>query len=313
MATVYILGELNVDLIASADDIMPEFNREKLLDRFDMVLGSSSAITACVLAGLGVDVKMVSIVGDDSFGHFCIDQLRQKRVDTAHVHFDPHRQTGVTLSLSTTKDRALMTYMGTIPCLRPEHMPQDMLQRADHLHFGSFYLQEAMRGDWAPLYEQARAAGVTTSFDTGWDPREDWDAERIAALLPHTDLFMPSEDEIERIFPGIDVAHGEFSSALPQGHHIVAVKRGSQGSSYIDESENRYDLTAHQIAPIDTTGAGDSFNAGFICGWLQGLRGAELLALANACGSLACLRIGGASEIPTIADVEKFMRERSRA
>jgi sugar/nucleoside kinase (ribokinase family) len=275
-----------------------------------VVLGSSSAITACVLAGLGVDVKMVSIVGDDSFGHFCIDQLRQKRVDTAHVHLDPHRQTGVTLSLSTAKDRALMTYMGTIPCLRPEHMPQDMLKRADHLHFGSFYLQEAMRGDWALLYKQARAAGVTTSFDTGWDPREDWDAERIAALLLHTDLFMPSEDEFTQIFPGADLAR-DFASALPQRHHIVAVKRGSQGSSYIDESGNRYDLAAQRITPIDTTGAGDSFNAGFICGWLQGLRGTELLALANACGSLACLRIGGASEIPTMSDVQKFMREHS--
>ncbi|MCC2685419.1 MAG: ribokinase [Paenibacillaceae bacterium] len=311
MTTVYILGELNVDLIASAADVMPEFNREKLLDRFDVVLGSSSAITACVLAGLGVDVKMVSLVGDDSFGHFCIDQLRQKGVDTAHVHLDPHRQTGVTLSLSTAKDRALMTYMGTIPCLRPEHMPGDMLERADHLHFGSYFLQEAMRGDWAPLYERARAAGVTTSFDTGWDPREDWDAGRIAALLPHTDLFMPSEDEIERIFPGV-VEEG-LASALPQGHHIVAVKRGSQGSSYVDEGGNRYDLAAQKITPVDTTGAGDSFNAGFICGYLQGLRGTELLELANACGSLACLRIGGASEIPTMDDVQKFMREQSRA
>jgi sugar/nucleoside kinase (ribokinase family) len=310
VTTVYILGELNVDLIASAADVMPEFNREKLLDRFDVVLGSSSAITACVLAGLGVDVKLVSVVGDDSFGHFCIDQLRQKGVDTANVALDAHKQTGVTLSLSTAKDRALLTYLGTIPCLRPEHMPQDMLERANHLHFGSYYLQEAMRGSWAPLYKRARAAGVTTSFDTGWDPAEDWDAGGIAALLPHTDLFIPSEDEFERIFPGIEVAHGsDFASALPRERHIVAVKRGSRGSTYIDEIGKRYDLTANRITPIDTTGAGDSFNAGFIYGYKQGLRGTELLALANACGSLACLRVGGASEIPTLADVRRFMGE----
>ena len=116
---VYVLGELNPDMIMTGKDLLPEFNREKLLDSCEIVLGSSSAITAANLAGLGLDVRFVSVVGDDPFGRFCLDELRRSGIDTRYVSVDPRWSTGVTLSFSTTSDRALMTHLGAIPtCIR---------------------------------------------------------------------------------------------------------------------------------------------------------------------------------------------------
>ena len=306
LKTVYVLGELNVDLVASGQDIMPEFNREKLLDTFELALGSSSAITACVLSALGLEVHFVSVSGNDEFGRFAVEQLKLKGVNTRYVHMDERLNTGVTLSLSNKRDRALLTYMGSIPCLTPEHVPLQNIPEGAHVHFGSYYLQDGMRAHWEQLFAKLRQRGITTSFDTGWDPRERWYREQIHGLLRYTDIFLPNEEEAKRIFEVEDVETA--AAKLPRERGIVAIKRGSGGSLYVEPDGKVHMRRAYRVDPLDPTGAGDSFNAGFICGYLEGLRGTELLAFANACGALATLRVGGAGDIPSRDEVCEFMK-----
>jgi len=303
---VYVLGELNVDLIMTGDDVVPEWNREKLVSGFDLALGSSSAITACGLAGLGLDVRMVSVVGDDDFGAFCIERLKEKGVSVEHVAKLAGEKTGVTLSLSTKRDRALLTYMGTISKLRPEHLPERMLEEADHLHFGSYFLQESMRPYWFELFSKAKARGVSTSFDTGWDPNERWHAEEISELLAATDVFLPSEDEIMHIYGGSNVY--ETLDAAPAHAGRIAVKCGARGAVSKAPGKERFAIPAFPVTPIDTTGAGDSFNAGYIYAYLAGQREREALRFACACGALATTRVGGASSVPSLQDVEALLR-----
>jgi len=303
--TVFVLGELNVDLVASGRDIMPELNREKLLDTFELALGSSSAITACVLSALGLEVHFVSVSGTDEFGRFAVEQLKLHGVNTRHVHMDEQLKTGVTLSLSNKRDRALLTYMGSIPCLAPEHIPLQQIPDGAHVHFGSYYLQDAMRAHWEPLFAGLRQRGITTSFDTGWDPREQWYREQIYGLLRYTDVFLPNEEEAKHIFQVEDVE--TLAAKLPCERGVVAVKRGSGGSLYVERDGTVHMRRAYRVDPMDPTGAGDSFNAGFICGYLEGMRGKELLAFANACGALATQRIGGAGDIPSREKVREFM------
>ncbi|WNS45226.1 sugar kinase [Paenibacillus sp. MMS20-IR301] len=309
--TVYVLGELNVDMIAGGRDVTPEWNKEKLLERFNLVLGSSSAITAVVLAGLGLDVRFVSIVGDDALGRFCVDALTAMNVDTSRVVFDPSRATGVTLSLSGEKDRALLTYLGTIPLLQPEHLPEELYEQADHIHFGSYYLQDGMREHWKDVFGKARQQGCSTSFDTGWDIREEWLPESISELLPFTTLFIPSRDELTAIY-GVGDEH-EALQKLPAENGTVAVKRGSAGALIRTKDGLLLERPAYRITPIDTTGAGDSFNAGLIYAHLQGLSPAESLDFASACGAMATLRIGGASKAPAVEEVRSFMEEHTFA
>jgi sugar/nucleoside kinase (ribokinase family) len=199
--------------------------------------------------------------------------------------------------------------MGSIASLEPGHVPEELFAQADHVHFGSYYLQDTMREHWPSLFARAREAGITTSFDTGWDPRENWHRERITELLPHTDLFMPSEEEIRHIFAASSVQEALEQLPADRGG-IVAVKQGSAGSCFVDADGGRFRHAGFKVDPVDTTGAGDSFNAGMIFGFLHGRRGEELLAFANACGALATQRIGGASSVPSLSEVDRFMSER---
>jgi sugar/nucleoside kinase (ribokinase family) len=306
---VFILGELNVDIILKGKDVVPEWNREKLLDSFDIVLGSSSAITASGLAGLGLNVYLVSVVGDDQFGHFCIEQLKERGVDTRYITIDKTMKTGATVALSTEKDRALLTYMGAIPRLTPEHLPKELYEEADHIHFGSYYLQEDMREHWLDVFKQAADSNISTSFDTGWDIYDKWYSDQISELMEWTTLFIPSEEELMQIY-SVDQLD-EAILKLPSKHHIVAVKCGSKGAVMIDSHGNQTLGEPFPVTPIDTTGAGDSFNAGLIYSFLTESNEKEMLQFACACGAMATLRIGGASEAPSVDEVRTFIKQRS--
>jgi len=265
---VFVLGELNVDLIFTGEDITPELYKEKLVDNFELALGSSSAITACCLAGLGMNVYFVSVVGDDLFGKFCMEQLKTKGVDTRFIKVDPTVKTGATLSLSTKTDRALLTYMGAISGLQPSHLPEELFNFAEHIHFGSFYLQENMQQSWKVLFSKAKNNRITTSFDTGWDPHNLWKQTEISELLEFTDLFIPSETELVSIFPGYELT--DLLETLPKNRNLIAVKRGAKGAMLIEANNDTLQMSAFDVKPIDTTGAGDSFNAGLIAGYLSG-------------------------------------------
>ncbi|OXM16800.1 carbohydrate kinase family protein [Paenibacillus herberti] len=300
---VIVIGELNVDLIFAGTGIRPEPNREKLVDEFRLALGSSSAITAAGLAGLGLEVELVSIVGDDEFGRFCINELAGYGVGVGNIKLDGSLRTGVTLSLTDGSDRSLLTYLGSIASVTPDLIPASLFEGASHVHFGSFYLQEGMRPHWAELFRRAKEAGLTTSFDVGWDPSEQWDRERLKELLAWTDWFLPSEEEALAIFECSDVK--ELVEHLPQRRGYVAVKRGSAGALVIGPDGSLTEGKAVKVVPVDTTGAGDSFNAGWITARLSGKSDSEALFYANACGALSTLRIGGAGSL-NLQDLNRF-------
>jgi len=303
--TVYVFGELNVDFIVSGADARPEPGKEKLVERCELTLGSSSAITACRLAQLGLDVRFVSVVGDDRFGAYCIERLGDFSVDASRVRVDPSDRTGVTVSLSTPEDRALLTFMGTIPKLTPEAIPADWEDEADHIHFGSFYLQKGMLSAWRELFERARSRGVTTSFDLGWDPEERWHRPIVEALLPWTDLFVPSEAELCRVYQTESVE--DVRPLLPPGSGTIAVKRGRNGASALTAEGEWLHAPAFPVEAVDTTGAGDSFNAGAIYSFLHGGSPAELLAYGNACGALSTLAVGGTGGVVDRAAVAALL------
>lgn len=305
---VAVLGELNVDMILTGSDIMPEMNREKLLDGMEIVLGSSSAITACALASLGAEVEFVSLIGDDDFGRFCLAELQRMGVSTRFVTVDARLRTGITLSFSAGGDRSLLTYPGTIPLLAPEHIPEALLEEADHVHFGSYFLQTRMREEWVSLFAKVQSLGKTTSFDTGWDVSGEWRHDGIDRLLPVTDLFIPSEEELMHLYraEALDDVWAALPSEALAG--TVAVKCGSQGAAMFKRDQPLIKVPAYSVDVKDTTGAGDCFNAGLIHGYGTGLRAEELLRFACACGALSVQAIGGTGSLPTVAGAERLMQ-----
>lgn len=291
-----VLGDANPDLILRGD-VRPSFGQaERLVDEAALVLGGSGAITACAGSRLGLRVAFAGVVGDDLFGRFVRDALEERHVDTRGVLVDAHRPTGLSVILARPDDRAILTSTGTIGDLRGEIVDADLLRSARHVHVSSYYLQRALRRDLPSLFDQAHEAGASTSIDPNWDPEERWDSG-LLELLSRTDAFFPNSAEARAItgVDDVDVA----AEALSERGATVAVKFGQGGGLATDGRE----AVRSQAVPsdvVDTTGAGDTFDAGFIAGRLNGWSLARCLQLAVACGSLSTRAPGGTAAQPTL-------------
>jgi sugar/nucleoside kinase (ribokinase family) len=283
---------------------------EKLVGTIRLTVGGSSAITACGLARLGLRVAHGGVVGDDLLGHAILEALRDRGVDTSMVSIEPAIPTGATVVLGRGDHRALLTATGTIDRLRAEDVPRDVLARTRHVHAGSTAIQPRLRAGLPALFREARAAGVSTSFDTNWDPERRWTG--IDDLLASADVFFPNEREATLITGVADplaaahelvnrsMAAGRDEAAGPLG---VVVKLGAAGALVV-RGDEALRLPADRAQVVDSTGAGDSFDAGYICGLLAGRPLAETLALAVACGTLSTRAIGGVDGQATLDEAE---------
>lgn len=301
---VLVAGEINVDLICQGYHAFPTPGREVLVDDFKMVLGSASAICAMGLARLGTPVTFFGKVGDDPTGHFCLDAMRARNIDLSRVVADPNVTTGVTVAITSPVDRALVSYLGSIAALRAEDVPRELFKSANHLHVSSYYLQEGLRPGVAGLFREARAAGLTTSLDPGFDPSETWGPE-LSETLAHVDVFFPNEVELAAL---TRIENPEQAvRRLQKGNTRVIAKLGSRGAMAIGDGGEFVRVPAPPVSVTDTTGAGDSFDAGFLHAWLGGAPLADCLRLGAACGALSTRGLGGTAKQPDLEEARAFM------
>ncbi len=272
-----------------------------------LTLGSSTAITCVLLARLGLRTAMAALVGDDDHGRFCRDALATEGVDTGAVRTDPVHPTGLTIAVAYPADRLLLTRPGTMARFGFADIDLSLLTRARHLHVGSFYLQDALRPDLPRLFARARAAKLTTSLDTGWDPGGAWRTDMLAEVLPLTDVFLPNETEVARLTGAASLDDG-IARLQAMGAREIAVKRGANGAALAIGAEI---LAAPGLAvtPVDTTGAGDAFNAGYLFGRLDGRAPCDRLRLANACGALTATARGGTGGLTGLPAAEALMAQ----
>ena len=308
MPAIAVIGELNLDLIVTGAERMPEPGEELIVDDMLLTLGSSCAITACQLAALGDDVLFISKVGGDEFGRRALDFLRQKNVSTEAIAVDGSLKTGLTISTAIDSERAQMTVMGCIQEMRFADIDFEVLRGRQHLHISSFYLQRNLRPDVPRIFRQAREMGLTTSLDTGW-PHEGESIHDTDPVWPHLDLFLPNEAEAMLLSERrtVEDALESFAARIP----TVAVKLGPDGAMARrgEEIERRQ---GSEVEVVDTTGAGDSFNAGFLHGYLAGWGIGECLDLGNACGALSTRAPGGTTSQPTLDEAQRFIQTASR-
>ena len=160
-----VVGELNPDVLIVDPTSGPAFGQiETIVDEIRLEVGSSSAITACGAARLGLRTAFVGVVGDDPFGRFMLDALERFGIDSSGCRIVPGVPTGATVIISRGDDRANMTALGAMTALRCDHVPRDLLRSARHLHVGSTYLQPALAADLPELFDEAAGLGLTTSF-----------------------------------------------------------------------------------------------------------------------------------------------------
>jgi sugar/nucleoside kinase (ribokinase family) len=299
---ILVAGELNPDLIL-AGDVAPAFGQvEKLVDSADLTVGSSSAIFACGAARLGLKVAFVGVCGADLFGRFMLDELTGRGVDVSGVIVDPALQTGLSVILNDGTDRAILTHLGAIDRLQADQVGDRLLQNARHLHVASYFLQTALRPGLPGLFRRAYALGLTVSLDTNWDPSGAWGG--IDELLGLVDVFLPNENEAMALTGDstIEAAAG----ALARKCALVAVKLGARGALAC-RGEELARTEALPVQVVDTVGAGDSFDAGFIYGFLNGWSLEKALRMGAVCGSISTRAAGGTSAQPTFAETLQYL------
>jgi sugar/nucleoside kinase (ribokinase family) len=300
-----VLGDANPDLVLTGD-VDPAFGQaERLVDEAHLTVGGSGAIVATGAARLGLRVGFCGVVGDDPFGRFLRDELDRRGVDVGGLLLDAARPTGVTVVLARPTDRAILTHAGTIADLRTDLIDPARLERARHVHVSSYFLQQSLAPELPALFERVRAGGATTSVDPNWDPSGRWDGG-LRDLLGHIDVFLPNATEATRI-AGIDELD-DAVLALAERAGVVVAKAGADGA-LAAHGERLVRAAAPAIEALDSTGAGDAFDAGYLASMLAGDPLERSLAIANACGALSTRALGGVDGQPTMEEVLGYLGE----
>jgi len=283
-----VAGEANVDLLVDGIARL-EFDKEKLAEGCGLTLGGSSAITAFNLSKLGARVGFVSVVGKDLFGKFVEDRLASAGIDLSALRRDPSEKTGITIWCQDGKRRAGMTYLGTIAALRPSDVKESYMRRARHLHVGAYFLLQAFHMGAAKVFRKAKRMSMTTSLDCNFDPAEKWDSG-IKDVLRNVDIFLPNETEALRLtgLSSVQSAAQDLARIVP----IVVVKMGGRGALVCTRNE-RFRVPVKKVRIVDATGAGDSFNAGFLAHYLRGAPVAQCAKAGIVAGARSVSFIGG--------------------
>ncbi len=293
--SVLVVGELNADAIAAGLAGVPRMGFEVLAADFALTLGSASAIFASGMAKLGHPTALVSLVGDDELGRFCTRELEQLGVDVSFVKRSKRAGTGITLCFSGKSDRAQVTYLGAIGELALRDVPKRAFRNRSHLHLTSYALQHALRPSFGELMRQAKRRRMTVSFD----PNSDLTGALAVGgrrLLALSDIVFMNELEATR-FTRTSSAKAALD-ALSQLTRCAVVKLGRRGAiASLEGKVARAPGLA--VKAVDTTGAGDSFAAGFVSAFVGGADLATCLRWGNACGALSTRCAGGTPGQPT--------------
>jgi sugar/nucleoside kinase (ribokinase family) len=283
---------------------------ETLVERGVLTVGGSAAIMACGAARLGLRVAFVGVVGDDAAGRYILEEVSRRGVDISSCVVLPGGATGLTVHIvrpGAARDRAMLTSMGCVGELTAAMLRVALHMRVRHVHVGSFFLLPKLAPDLATVFTEARGAGRTASLDTQGDPRGLWQGGLLEALRA-TDLYLPNLDEARAVAASLgagglaDDDLGRTLEALAPLTPRAVVKSGAEGAATLDGTAVLR-APALNIVPVDTIGAGDSFDAGYIYGFLKDWSVARCLAFAAACGSLSTRAAGGVDAQPGVAEV----------
>nr|MDD6335214.1 carbohydrate kinase family protein [bacterium] len=291
------------DLILGPNAI-PEFGQvENWVDRYAVQMGGSASIFLSQAGRLGLKAAALGRIGNDAFGHLVTDTLKDSGVDTAELNVDNETVTGLSVILTKPDgDRAILTVGGTMTASNTSDLKPGWEKCARHLHIASPYLLTGFAGSWVDIARTFRAAGGTVSLDTNWDPSGKF--EGLDELIANIDILMPNEQEACRLGGSDDVEQACLN--LAKRVPLVACKCGGDGALAVKGTEVTR-VKAFKVKVVDTVGAGDSFDGGFLFGYLNGWSMADCLTAGCVCGGGNVTAAGGVAGQPRLAALKERM------
>jgi sugar/nucleoside kinase (ribokinase family) len=266
VVSLAVVGNVDVDLLLWPAWQVPPPGAEHRVERADLRVGGAAAITGAALARLGDAPIVCGCVGDDALADVALAQLGAYGVDTAGVLRVAGTPTGISVAFEARdRDRSFLIALGSLERFDASMVPDGALEASFFLLCGYFNLP-AIRGEAAVgLLRRARDRGGTTLLDTGWE-HDGWPESTRAELgevLPFVDVFLPNEDEATRLAGEDDPERAVVTLASRSGGSVV-VKLGARGALAAIPDGPIVRLPAAPVRVVDTTGAGDAFNAGLM-------------------------------------------------
>src|SRR5215831_1643744 len=284
MTQVSIIGNTNADIVARPVSALPAPGTEQVIDSIEFRVGGAGAIAALCLAALGIRAELLGCVGNDPMGTVLLDQLRQAGVPVDGIAV--RGATGICIATeAATRDRSFLIAPGSVREFSLSQVHDRTLGSGQLLVCGYFLVPALRRGGAASIFRKVRARGGETLLDTGWDPGG-WPAtarQEVLELLPWVSVFAPNEAEALAISRERSALRAARALQERSGGWCI-VKRGARGSLAVGPGHAEVSATAPQVNVVDTTGAGDAFNAGLIQArladmpWLDAARFATVLA-----------------------------------
>ncbi|MFT4153314.1 carbohydrate kinase family protein [Parafilimonas sp.] len=304
---VLVTGELNIDLILSGLQQLPETGKEILAAKMVYTLGSSSAIFASNLSALGVSVNYCGCIGNDDFGKKILDDLVAKGVGINNIIRSNTLETGITVAFNFEQNRAMVTYPGAMNELSEKDITDAMLCNARHLHVSSVFIQPALKPGLVKLFKRAKNAGLTTSLDPQWDSYEKWDCD-WENLLPNVDVFLPNTEELKNITNKKNT--DEAIAALKDFANIIVVKNSVEGAIAFYKKEVIEQPAFINDDFADAIGAGDSFDAGFIRQFIRDKSLKDCAEMGAICGALNTTAYGGTTAFTDLHSIRKLVQKK---
>lgn len=286
---ILIPGNYFCDLIFTGFPEFPALGSEVYTQNLTITVGGVLN-TVIALRRLGVEVGWLGHIGNDMFSRFVLDLIEKEGVDISLLTQVDAPFQRVTVAVSYPQDRAFITYVDPAPT--PVEMAFDALEMISfgHLHFTGFQL-EAHTLD---VIKATCGRGIKVSMDCQDRPMT-LETPGVRNILTHLDIFMPNAKEAMRLAECDSVAAA--AEVLRTLVPLLVIKDGRNGASAW-QGDLHWHAEALNVTPVDTTGAGDVFNAGFLTAYLKGQAIDECLRWGNICGGLSTLGSGGTSTAP---------------
>ncbi len=303
---VLVSGNIVFDILVRPVDQI-RWGATTWVESIEQHLGGNGANTSYTLGRLGVPARLLGVVGNDPFGEMCVARLESGGVDLSALGRS-RDQTATTVALVDSGGARLFLHRpGASAELFPEpiEFTPELIGGFPRYHLGNVFALPGMRAHAAETLRRAKAAGLETSMDTGWDPRGEW-MRLIGPCLPYTDLLFVNEDEARMLTGCADYA--EAARKLREaGARNVVIKLGANGCA-VFSGAGEIHSPAFPAMAIDTTGAGDCFAGGFLAALSRGETLAEAACFANAVGALSIQRLGATEGVLSWPETVAWMK-----
>jgi ribokinase len=306
---IVVVGSINLDLVAGTDRI-PQVGETVIGNSFNTFCGGKGANQAVATAKLGYPVSMVGSVGRDAFGVQLRQGLDDAGVDTALVNTVEGASGVALITTGLSGENNIVVVPGANGHLTPE-----VLEKAVTVleHAGFLLAQLEIPFETVEYLAQfAERHNIPLMLDPA--PAR----ELSENLLRRVSWITPNETEAQKLIEA-DYEDGEESSYVAADHLLasgvknVLLKLGSRGCVIVQENRPKKRIPAFCVNAVDTTGAGDAFNAGFAVGLMRGSSIAQTAVFASAVAAISVTRRGAQTAMPTADEVERFLTQQSFA